>query len=151
MTYTVEITVDVPLEEFVHKMDDADNMKHWQEGFVKYEFLDGTPGSEGAMMKFYYDMGRRKMELVETIIKNGFPHEFHAQYEAPGMNNIQKNFFSETPDGKTKWVSESTFLSDKWMYKIMMKLMPGAFKKQSLTFMKNFKAFAETGASVAKT
>jgi len=149
MKYTSEIIVKVPLSEFVEKMDNADNMKHWQKGLTKYEMIEGTPGEVGAKMKIYYDMGKRKMELTETITKNDFPREFSATYDAPGMHNIQRNLFSETPDGHTKWVSEAEFISGKLMYKIMFFLMPGVFKKQSMVFMKDFKAFAETGASVA--
>jgi len=149
MKYTTEITVELPLKEFIEKLDNADNMKHWQKGLVRYEHIHGTPGEVGAQMKLYYDLGKRKMELVETIITNDMPHELHATYDAPGMVNVQHNFFSETPEGHTKWVSESEFTSDKMMFKIMMKLMPGTFKKQSRSYMVDFKAFAETGASVA--
>jgi len=34
------------------------------------------------------------------------------------------------------------------LMKVMGRLMSGSFKKQNLKFMENFKAFAETGASV---
>ena len=76
------------------------------------------------------------------------PHEFHATYEMPGMYNMQKNYFSKTEDGKTRWVSECEFTSDKLMFKIMMFLFPGQFKKQSRIIMTDLKAFVEDGTSV---
>ena len=47
MNYTTEIVVDVPREEFIKKMDNPENMKHWQEGLIGYEQLSTKPGQEG--------------------------------------------------------------------------------------------------------
>ena len=44
-------------------------------------------------------MGKREMEMIETIIKRNFPEEFHSTYDAKGVHNIQKNYFKETADG----------------------------------------------------
>ncbi len=147
MKYTIEETVNVPLTEFIKKMDDPENMKHWMRGFTHYEQVKGSPGEVGAQMKMFYDTGKRKFELLETIVKRDFPHEFHATYEMPGMYNMQRNYFSQTDDGKTKWVSESEFTSDKFMFKIMF-WFPGPFKKQSRLIMSDLKAFVEDGTSV---
>ncbi|MBW8200487.1 SRPBCC family protein [Flagellimonas abyssi] len=147
MKYTTEIVVDVPREEFIKKMDDPDNMKHWQQGLIGYEQLSASPGQEGSRMSLSYEMGKRKMDLVETIIKKNLPEEIHMTYETKGVHNIQKNYFKEE-DEKTRWVSESEFQFSGFGMKLMGFLMPGAFKKQSLKYMQDFKAFAENGTSV---
>lgn len=147
MKYTTEIVVDVPREEFIKKMDDPDNMKHWQQGLIGYEQLSASPGQEGSRMSLSYEMGKRKMDLVETIIKKALPEEIHMTYETKGVHNIQKNYFKEE-DEKTRWVSESEFQFSGFGMKLMGFLMPGAFKKQSLKYMQDFKAFAENGTSV---
>ena len=90
------------------------------------------------------------MELTETITKQNFPDEFHATYDTKGMHNIQENHFSETAQGHTKWISNSEFIASSTMLKIMMFLMPGAFKKQSKKYMEDFKNFAEKGVSVSE-
>ncbi|HBU77223.1 MAG TPA: SRPBCC family protein [Muricauda sp.] len=147
MKYTTEIVVDVPREEFIKKMDDPDNMKHWQQGLIGYEQLSASPGQEGSRMSLSYEMGKRKMDLVETIIKKDLPEEIHMTYETKGVHNIQKNYFKEEGE-KTRWVSESEFQFSGFGMKLMGFLMPGAFKKQSLKYMQDFKAFAENGTSV---
>ena len=149
MKYTNEVTIDLPREEVIRKMDNPDNMKHWQRGLLHYEMLEGTPGQEGAQMRMDYKMGKRELSMVETIIKNNFPSEFHSTYDANGVHNIQRNFFHEIDDNKTKWVSESEFQFKGFGMKLMGWLMPGAFKKQSLKYMNDFKNFAEKGVSVA--
>lgn len=148
MKYTTEVIIDLPREEVIKKLDNADNMKYWQRGLKNYEFLEGTPGKEGAKMKLEYLMGKREVTLTETITKNTFPTEFHANYDTKGVHNIQRNFFHEVDGNKTKWVSESEFQFAGFGMKLMGWLMPGAFKKQSQKYLNDFKNFAENGTSV---
>ena len=61
------------------------------------------------------------------------------------------NYFKPIDDNTTEWISECEFLFQGFMMKTMAFLMPGAFKKQSLKFMKDFKAFVEDATSVAKS
>tara|TARA_Y100000815_G_C13346850_1_gene502410 strand:+ start:1683 stop:2285 length:603 start_codon:yes stop_codon:yes gene_type:complete len=149
MKYETSITIDLPLEETIAKMDSLENLKHWQKGLKSYKVLSGTPGEEGAKMQLRYENGKRKITLVETILKRDLPHEFHATYEMKGVHNLQENFFSKMGDNKTKWVSRSIFKFEGWGMKLLGLLMPSAFKKQSLKYMNDFKAFAEKGESVA--
>ena len=44
MKYTTEITVDLPRDEFIKKLDNPDNMKHWMQGLISHEMLSGEPG-----------------------------------------------------------------------------------------------------------
>lgn len=150
MKYTIETIIELPRNEVVKKMDNTDNMKHWQRGLISAEHISGTPGEVGAKMKLSYKMGKRELEMIETVSKRNFPEEFHGTYDAKGMHNIQQNYFEETPEGHTKWISKSEFLPTSFILRIMTLLMPGAFKKQTKAYMNDFKNFAEKGISVAK-
>ncbi|TAI46645.1 SRPBCC family protein [Flagellimonas allohymeniacidonis] len=147
MKYTTEIIVDLPREEFIKKLDNPENMKHWQRGLVGFEQISGEPGTEGAQMSLSYKMGKREFDMVETIIKRNFPEEFHSTYDTKGVHNVQKNYFKEE-NGSTKWISESEFEFSGFFMKFMAFLMPGAFKKQSMKYLQDFKSFAEEGKSV---
>ena len=148
MKYTTEVLIDLPLDEFIKKLDNPENMKHWMRGLVSYEHISGDPGTEGARMNMKFKMGKRNMEMVETILKRNMPEEFHATYDAKGVHNIQKNYFKEE-NGKTRWISESEFQFEGLGMKLMAFLMPGAFKKQSRKYADDFKNFAEKGISVS--
>ncbi|WP_338730948.1 SRPBCC family protein [Mangrovimonas cancribranchiae] len=150
MKYQVEVVVACPIDEFIKKFDNMSNMKHWQRGLTSYEFLSGNPGEVGSKTKLIYTMGKRQMVLIETITKKQLPNEFHATYDTKGMHNVQENFFKETEDGQTKWVSKSEFIPTKFTYRLMTLLMPGAFKKQSKQYMMDFKRFVEKGISVTE-
>ena len=149
MKYTTEIVIEKPLQEVAKKMNSAENMKHWQEGLISAEHISGTPGEFGAKMKLKYQLGKRKMELIETITKQDFPNEFHATYTTKGVRNIQQNYFETTPEGHTKWISKNEFQPTTFMMNAMLFLMPRAFKKQTKKYMDNFKNFAEKGISVS--
>lgn len=150
MKYTSEIIINKPIAEVIEKMDNADNMKHWQKGLVEYKQLEGTPGSVGAKMSLQYKMGKREMELIETITKNNFPEEFHANYDAKGMHNEQQNFFENVDENTTKWTSHTEFEFQSFGMKVFGFIMPGMFKKQSMKYMLDFKSFVEKGTSVAE-
>ena len=147
MKYTSEITVNLPREKFIEKLDDPENMKHWQKGLISYELLSEDPTKEGSQMRLNYKMGKRDLEMVETIISRNLPDSMHTTYETNGVTNIQKNKFLQE-EGKTRWVSENEFQFSGLGMKLMGFLMPGMFKKQSMKYLQDFKAFAEEGKSV---
>lgn len=150
MKYTTEIVIDLPRDEFLKKLDEPENMKHWQRGLVDFELLSENPTHEGAQMRLEYKMGKREFDMVETILKRNLPEELHTTYDTKGVHNIQKNYFKEE-NGKTRWVSESEFQFSGFGMKVIAFLMPGAFKKQSYKYLEDFKAFAEQGTSVLNT
>lgn len=149
MNYTTKIIIEVPLETLAKKMDNADNMKHWQRGLTSYEHISGIPGKFGAKMKLNFTIGKRKLELMETIIKSNFPHEFHANYSTKSVDNHAENYFESTPEGHTKWTIHNEFIPLGLGMNLLMVFMKGAFKKQTLQYLKDFKNFAEKGTSVS--
>lgn len=147
MKYSAQIIVKLPREEVIAKLENPDNFKHWQKGFISYEHISGTPGEVDARSKLKYIMGKREIELIETIEKKKLPDKLFTSYEAKGVYNEQKNYFEEVSPTSTKWISDNEFEFSGFM-KIIAFLMPGSFKKQTLKYMKDFKTFAEDGESV---
>lgn len=132
-------------------MDNPENMKHWQRGLINYKLLFGSKRQVGAIMRLKYKIGKRKISLIETITKRNFPTEFHATYERKGVYNIQKNYFIKINENTTKWISDSEFLFSSILMKGIGFFSPNSFKKQSLIYAEDFKAYAEKGISVFNT
>jgi len=147
MKYQQEIIIKRSRNEVVNKFSDPDNMEHWQRGFVFMKPINGELGAEGSQNLLKYDMGKRVVEMTETILKNDLPQEFSATYEAKGVYNFQVNKFEETSENHTLWITFNEFKFNGFM-KFIGWFMPGAFKKQSYKFMQDFKAFVEDGKSV---
>lgn len=143
MKYSVSITIDKPVNEVVALFDNVDNMKKWMDGLESFEPLDGTPGEVGAKSRLRFKMGKREIEMIETITAKNLPEEFTGTYEAKGVFNIVRNSFEPLPGNKTKYTTEQEFQFKGFM-KLMGLLMPGAFKKQSMKYLQDFKAFAES-------
>ena len=149
MRYTTEIVIKKSIEEVIRKMDSVENLKHWQEGLVSTEHISGIPREFGAKMKLNYDFGNRKMELIETITNQNYPKGFQATYNTKGIRNIQYNYFESTGEGNTKWVCINEFEPTIFKMYAMLFFMPGAFKKQTKRYMRNFKNFVEHQTSIA--
>ena len=143
MRYTTEIDINQPLEKVIALFDDPDNLKEWQPGLLSFEHLEGEPGQAGAKSRLLYRMGKRDTEMIETILTHDLPREFSGTYEANNVWNHMTNRFEIVDATTTRWISENEFKAKGLFMKLMIALMPGAFKKQTRIFMQNFKAFAE--------
>lgn len=142
MKYQNEIGLDLPVNRVIELFDNPDNMKHWQPGLESFEHLSGTPGQPGAKSRIKYKMGKREIDMIETITKRNLPEEFAGTYETKGVYNLISNKFIPVGPNKTKWVTDTEFQFSGFM-KLIGFFMPGAFKKQSQEFLQNFKNFAE--------
>ncbi len=143
MNYTNEILIDLPVERVIELFDNPEHLKKWQPGLIRYEMIKGPIGKPGAQMRLVFQMGKRQVEMVETIKEKELPKSFLATYEAKGIYNFQKNRFEITGPNQTRWVSETEFKFSSLSMKVFAWLMPSAFKKESLKYMQKFKAFAE--------
>lgn len=142
MKYSLQLDLDLPRERVLELFDNPDNMKEWQPGLVSYEHLGGEPGQVGATAKLVYKMGKRDVEMIETVTHRNLPDEFFGSYEAKGVYNYIENRFTELDANTTRWDFYTEFKMTGFM-KVMGWIMPGSFKKQSFKFMKLFKEFAE--------
>lgn len=142
MKFTTEIEINLPIDKVIALFDNPDNLKKCMKGLESFEAISGTPGQPGARSKLRFKMGKREMEMIETITVRNLPHEFSGTYELNGVFNIVRNKFLPVGNNKTKYISEQEFEFSGFM-KVMGWLMPGAFKKQSMKYQQDFKAFVE--------
>ena len=147
MRYTNEIEIALPRERVVELFDDVDNLYKWQRGLKSFKHVSGEPGQPGARSEMIFQMGKRTVEMIETIVARDLPDRFSATFDAKGVRNLVENTFEDLDGERTRWVSHNEFQFKGFM-KVMAFLMKGAFPKQSLKFMQDFKAFAEEGKNV---
>ena len=142
MRYTLETIIDLPRARVIELFDSFENLEKWQEGLISHEHLSGEPGQPGAQTKLLYDMGKRRLEMIETIITRDLPDEFSGAYDAKGVHNIVRNYFHDQGD-TTRWVLDSEFRFH-GMMRLMSLFMPSSMlKKQTRQTMAAFKQFAE--------
>ncbi len=142
MKYQSELVIDLPRAKVVELFDDPDNLARWQPGLKSFELVEGEYGQTGAVSQMVYDMNGRKVEMLETIVKRDLPDEFAAIFEAKGVKNWASHRFVEEGPDKTRWIMDNEFKLSGLMA-LMGIFIRGAFPKQTMETMNDFKRFAE--------
>lgn len=144
MRHQHELEIDLPRERVLDLFLDPESLLKWQPGLISLEQIgEGQPRHVGTKTKQIHEMGGREVEVIETITAHDYPDTFSATYESDGVWNLIENHFSELGERKTKWVLTAEFKFSNIFLRLMTVVMPGMFKKQTLTFMNHFKEFAE--------
>jgi hypothetical protein len=144
MKYTCEIVIERPLKAVTALFTDPEEAKNWQPGLISMQPVSGEPGKEGAVSILKFRMGKRTVEMKETITVNRLPAEFHGRYEAQGVYNIVRNYFTEEAPGRTRYVCENEFRFSGFLMTLMGALLPGSFRKQSMEYLTRFKQLCES-------
>ena len=101
-------------------------------------------------MEYEIEIDLPRDQVIETVTVRDLPNEFSGTFEAKGMHmTVKKHFMKAGPD-KTRWVSENEAKVSGFFMRLMTIVMPNCFRNVSFKYMKNFKAYAETGADVRK-
>ncbi|RYZ59598.1 MAG: SRPBCC family protein [Proteobacteria bacterium] len=148
MKYSCEVIIDLHIDRVVELFDNPDNLKHWQPGLLSFERISGNPGQPGAKSRLKFKMGNRDIEMIETVTVRNLPHEFSGTYDAKGVFNIVKNYFTPMSATQTRFVSEQEFKFSGFM-KAVGFMLPDVFRKTSQQYLTHFKAFAEKEARKA--
>lgn len=144
MKFTCSVIVNRPIKEVVNLFRDPNNLKEYQDGFIKKELISGVEGEVDAKAKMYYEMGKRDMVITETIIVNNLPEEFLGSYHHKHMDNTMRCNFVDLGNNKTQYNTEIDYTAFRgFAPRVMAFLFPGMFKKQVQKWLDNFKEFAE--------
>ncbi|MFN8468894.1 MAG: SRPBCC family protein [Caldilineaceae bacterium] len=158
MKYTVSTEITRPLEEVALLLADPAHLPKWLRGLVLHEPLNGVHGQVGTKSRVVMQMGQQKFEGIETITRRepaelrGIPQGsvvyFDREIAGEGMWSAARERLTEAGPDTTLWVSENEYRFSGLLMRLVGLLMPGAFRKQSLQHMQDFKAFAEQGVDV---
>jgi len=158
MKYTVSIEIALPRERVVQLLAESAHLPKWLRGLVLHEPVSGMHGQVGTESRVVMQMGQQKMECTETITRrepvnlHGIPRDdvvhFDREIVAKGMWSAVRDRLTETGPETTVWASENEYRFSGLPMRLAGLFMRGAFRKQSLLHMQDFKAFAEQGTDV---
>ncbi len=146
MQYSCDINIALPRQQVVALFDDASHYADWQEGLLSHELVEGQAGTVGAKSRIRQQMGKRVIEMTETIAERNLPDSTTLIYEAPGVWNSVASRFSDDAEGGTHWHIDCEFRCSGFL-RLMAWLMPGMFKKQTQKMMTDFRDFAVSQAT----
>lgn len=144
MKYSVHVDIKRPRAEVVEIFDNPDHLAKWQPDLIELEPLAGIPGQPDSQLRLVYRLGKRELEMIETVTERNLPERIAMRFETAGMTNKMVNRFEDLGDS-TRWYADNEFIGTGWL-KLMTWLLPGAFRKESLKTMRRFKNFVESGA-----
>lgn len=158
MKYTVSIEIALPRHQVVRLLADPAQLPKWLRGLVLHEPLNGGYGEVGTKSRVVLKMGQQEFECTETITRREpaeldvIPKEsvvhFEREIVGGGMWSAVRDRLTEAGPTLTLWESENEYRFSGLMMRLVGLFMPGAFRKQSLKHMQDFKAFAEQGKDV---
>ena len=158
MKYTVSLEIALPRERVAQLLADPAHLPKWLRGLVLHEPLSGVHGQVGTKSRVVMQTGQQTFEGIETITRrepvdlHGIAREsvvhFDREIVGKGMWSAARERLTETGPETTLWVSENEYRFSGLLMRLVGLLMPGAFRKQSLQHMQDFKAFAEHGKDV---
>ena len=144
MKFTCTVIIEKPINQVSELFINPDNLKEYQDGFLRKELVSGTPAQVGAVSKMYYLQGKREMEITETVTLNNLPHEFSGFYHHIHMDNTMTNRFTSLSENRTQYDAEIDYSALRgFMVKAMAFLFPSMFKKQVQKWLDQFKIFVE--------
>ncbi len=160
MKYTNSIEIALPRQKVVDLISDPAQMPKWLRGLVLHEPVNGVHGQLGTTSRVVFQTGKQSMEATETITHlepadlHAIPSSVIVHYDREivggGMWQAQRDRIIDAGPDTTLWESESEFRFDGLLMRLMGRLMPGTFRKQSRQHMQDFKAFAEHGTDVSQ-
>ncbi len=144
MKYTAYIDINKPLKDVFEFWKNSENNHLWQDGFLKITLLEGKENEIGAKSEISFKHKNQDMILIETVLSVNFPYGKEALYEHKHMSNTQKTTFEFISNTQTRYITEVDYVKFNGILpKLMGKLFPSVFRKQSEKWMRQFKDACE--------
>lgn len=142
MKFSCETSINLPRERVVALFSDPEMIPKWQKGFLRMDYVSGEKGKPGNIHNLVFQQGRKEVTMVETIEVNDLPDRFVSTNTSGPMWNRIENLFTETENG-TIWRMKAEFRGT-GLFRLLLWLRPGMFRKHTLKSMNDFKVFAES-------
>ena len=161
MEFTVSLRIARPRDRVLELLTDPAHHAAWLRGLVAHELVEGREGHVGAVSPVVMSAGKGTMEARETVALReperlgDVPSDVVVRYErellTEGMWSAAKEHLHDLGDGTTLWESENEYRFSALPMRLLAPLMRGAFRKQTLAHMEDFRAFAEHGTNVRES
>jgi hypothetical protein len=143
MKYTNEVVIKLPIDKAAVLFEDTRNLHYWAPGLESYRHLSGEPGEEGSKAILVFNNGKRRVEMIETLVKKNLPSEYSGIYETKEAVVNSRNCFEKIDDRTTRYITQYE-LTFKGIYRILGYIIPTRMiSYQSQQYLNSFKKFAE--------
>lgn len=138
-----EVVINAPRERVLELWHSFEDQKKWQKGLESLEFKNGKPGYIGTQINYSYKLGRKKLNLQETLLKNNLPTEYQVLQESKGVISRQNHYITEPEPGKTLWTTVTETRFQTLGLRVIGWLSPGLFQREQQRTMEAFRDHVE--------
>jgi len=143
MKSKTEVVIHAPREKVLEMWQSFEDQKNWQKGLESLEYRNGKPGYIGTQLHYSYKLGRKRLDMQETLIQSNLPTEYQVLQEAEGVINRQKHYITEPEPGKTLWTTITETRFKRWGLRFMGWLSPGLFEREQQKIFEAFRDYVE--------
>lgn len=158
MRYTNVIEIARPRDHVARLLADPAHLPSWLRGMVVHEPVDGAHGALGTTSRVVMRSGRSTTEMTETVTRrepddlDDVPADvvvhFARETLGPGMRMVVSDRLTVAGPATTRWESDSELELTHLLPRLLARVAPRMFHRQSQQHMADFRAFAEHGTDV---
>jgi uncharacterized protein YndB with AHSA1/START domain len=139
VTVTVNASVDKVWDIFMN----PDYLKHWLQGLVSIEHLNGPHGKKGSTSKMKFMERGKELEIIEKVLLVNPMQQYSFDMQHQGLSTLADVRFVSI--GHVTEIIQAVQFSPKGIFmKLMMPFMKGAMEKRMTNDLKKLKEFIES-------
>jgi uncharacterized protein YndB with AHSA1/START domain len=142
MKSVLELEIAAPPERVADLFDDPETFPRWMDDLDRVELLNGGSGTRTGT-RFRLVPKKGDLVFVGTVMGREAPHRSHLVLDAPTVSVSVTGTFTARSGGRTRLVSEETFMFKGLLGVVFGLLGSFAIKRAHRRHMEAFKRFAE--------
>lgn len=141
-TYTINVSIDKPIEDVFKAFNNSENIKNWIPEVQSFEVVNNNPGKTGSIYKITVLNQGQEIVMTEKVMAYVPNEKVTLFFDAEGMLKKDDYIFTEK-NGKTIVTVSTSCQSETYLMACVFPFFKSTFVKQDQSYLNNFKTFVE--------
>lgn len=141
-TYTINVSIDKPIEDVFKAFNNSENIKNWIPEVQSFEVVNNNPGKTGSIYKITVLNQGQEIVMTEKVMAYVPNEKVTLFFDAEGMLKKDDYIFTEKK-GKTIVTVSTSCQSETYLMACVFPFFKSTFVKQDQSYLNNFKTFVE--------
>ncbi|WP_299055569.1 SRPBCC family protein [uncultured Polaribacter sp.] len=141
--YSVQVSINKPLEVVFETFTNVKNVKNWIPEIISIDVLEENIAKTGSVYKIVIENKGQEITMTEKIMAYIPNEKITLFFDAENMLKKDDYTFSET-DGVSTVTLNASCQSDSYIMACIFPYFKGTFKAQDQSYLNNFKEFIES-------
>ena len=141
-SYTLQVSVDKPIEEVFKTFNNSENIKNWIPEVQSIEVVNNNPGKTGSIYKIVVLNKGQEIIMTQKVMAYVPNEKVTLFFDAEGMLKKDDYIFTEK-DGVTTITVSTSCQSETYLMACVFPYFKSTFVAQDQSYLDNFKSFVE--------